>query len=109
MPLNCGARKAVHSLPKKVGQNIKDKNRDKRVRDGDLSQGGSREGGQVSKHQEALSLAGLWGSFGISQGNITIRKKKKNAQNTRLTSTTSGEVAQRLASATSKRGLDREV
>ena len=32
-----------------------------RVRDGDLSQGVSREGGEVSKHQETLSLAGLWG------------------------------------------------
>ena len=28
-------RKAVHSLQKEVGQNIKDKKRDKRVRDGD--------------------------------------------------------------------------
>ena len=30
-------RKAAHSLRKEVGQNIKDKKRDKRVRDGDLS------------------------------------------------------------------------
>ena len=33
-------RKAAHSLRKKVGQNIKDKKREKRVRDGDLSWGG---------------------------------------------------------------------
>lgn len=30
-------RKAAHSLQKEVGQNIKDKKRDRRVRDGDLS------------------------------------------------------------------------
>ena len=41
-------RKAAHSLPKEVGQNIKDKKRDKRVRDRDLSWGGSRERGEVS-------------------------------------------------------------
>ena len=34
---------------------------------------------------------------------------KQNPQNRRLTATASGEVAQRLASATSKRGLDREA
>ena len=33
--------------------------KDERVRDGDPSWGESRE--EVSKHQEALSLAGLWG------------------------------------------------
>ena len=41
-------RKAAHSLWKKVGQNIKDKKRDKRIRDEDLSWRGSREGGEVS-------------------------------------------------------------
>ena len=44
-----------------VSQSEKDKKRDKRVRDGDPSWGGSHEGGEVSKHQETLSLAGLWG------------------------------------------------
>ena len=39
---------------------MKDKKRDRRVRDGDPSWGGSREG-EVSKHQKTLSLAGLWG------------------------------------------------
>ena len=52
-------RKAAHSLQKEVGQNIKDKKRDERVRDGDPPQGGSYE--EVSKHQETLSLVGLWG------------------------------------------------
>ena len=60
-------------LRKEVGQNVKDKKRDKRVRDGDSSQGGSRKR-EVSKHQETLSLVGLWG-FGISEGNRTGRKK----------------------------------
>ena len=37
-----------------------DKKRNKRVRDGDLFQGGCHEG-EVSKQQETLSQAGLWG------------------------------------------------
>ena len=51
------------------------------------------------------------GSFGISEGNITGRKKinTKNPQMTCLTTTPSGEVAQTLASATSKWGLNREA
>ena len=49
------------------------------------------------------------GSFGISEGNITGRKKKKNPQNMHLTATPSREVAQMLVLATSDRGLDREV
>ena len=35
--------------------------RETRVRDGDLSWGGSRKGGDVSTQQETLSQAGLWG------------------------------------------------
>ena len=43
------------------------------------------------------------GSFGISNGNTTGRKKKeRKPQITHLTTTPSGEVAQELASATSK-------
>ena len=53
-------RKAAHSLQKEVGQNVTDKKRDRRVREGDPSWGGSREGGEVSNHQETL-LPGLWG------------------------------------------------
>ena len=52
-------RKTAHYLLKEVGQNKKDKKRDKRVRDRDPSWGGSHEG-EVSKHQETLSPAGLW-------------------------------------------------
>jgi len=40
--------KASQSLQKDVGQNIKDKSRDKRFRDGDPSWGWSCEGGEVS-------------------------------------------------------------
>ena len=50
---------------------IKDKKRNKRIRDRDPSQGGSHE--EVYKQQETLSLACLRGSFGISEGNITGR------------------------------------
>ena len=50
------------------------------------------------------------GSFGISEGNITRRKHTHtHTQIMGLTATPSGEVAQLLTSATSKRGLDREV
>ena len=52
-------RKAAHSLQREVGQNIKDKQRDKRVRDKDPFQEGSHEGEEVSKHQETLSPAGM--------------------------------------------------
>ena len=44
---------------------------------------------------------GSVGSFGISEGNITGREKKKNPQITHLTTTASGEVAQKLVSTSS--------
>ena len=47
------------------------------------------------------------GSFGISEGNILVGHTKKT-QITSLTATPSREVAQTLASITSKRGLTRE-
>ena len=50
-----------HPIQKEVRQNIKDKKRDKRVRDGNPSWVGSHEGGEVSKQQEILSPADLWG------------------------------------------------
>ena len=49
------------------------------------------------------------GSFGISEGNITRRGKKKNPENRCLTTTASGDVAQKPASTTSEWGLDREA
>ena len=46
------------------------------------------------------------GSFGISEGNITGRKKKKKNQNMRPTATGNREIAQTLVSAASEQGLD---
>ena len=54
---------AARCLRKEVGQNIKDKKRDKRGRDGDPSQEESLKR-EVSKHQETLSPVGLWGVLG---------------------------------------------
>ena len=68
-----GTIKAANCLQKEVGQNIKDKKRDKRVRDRGPFWGRSHKRGEVSKHQETLSLVGLY--FGISKGNITGRKR----------------------------------
>ena len=51
-------RKAAHCLRKEVGQNIKDKKRDKRAKDRDPSGKGVLIE-EVSKHQETLTLAGL--------------------------------------------------
>ena len=51
-------RKAAHCLRKEVGQNIKDKKRDKRARDGDPSWKGVLIE-EVSKHQETLTLEAL--------------------------------------------------
>ena len=39
---------------------MKDKKRDKRGRDGDLSREGSLKKREVSKHQETLLPVGLW-------------------------------------------------
>ena len=85
-------RKSALFLQKEIEQNIKDKKRDKRVRDG-------TPGNPLS--------CGSVGSFGISEGNITGRKKKKKQKqkNTCLTITPSGEVAQTLGSR--KQGLNR--
>ena len=69
-------RKAAHCLWKEVGQNIKDKKRDKRCRDWDPSWEGSLKKREVSKHQETLSLGGSVASLGISEGKITGRKNK---------------------------------
>ena len=68
-------RKAAHCLQKEVGQNIKDKKRDKRGGDGDPSQEGSLKKREVSKHQETLT-SGSVVSLGISEGNRTGRINK---------------------------------
>ena len=67
-------RKAAHCLQKEVGQNIKDKKRDKNVRDGDPSRGGSHETRSFQTPGNPLSGSSV-GIFGISESNITRRKK----------------------------------
>ena len=91
----------------KEGRTKYKRQRDKRVRDRDLSWGRSREG-EVSKQQKTLSPASLWGVLDV-RGQHNWEEKKKNPQNIHLTTTPSGEAAQRHASTTSKQGLDREV
>jgi len=69
-------RKAVHCLQEEVGQNAKDKRRDKRGRDRDPS----REG-RLKKERSFQTLGntlsgGSVVSLGISEGKITGRKNK---------------------------------
>ena len=54
-------QKEAHSLQKGGKTKYKRQKRHIRVRDGGLFQGGSHEGGEVSKQQETLSSVGLWG------------------------------------------------
>ena len=65
--------------------------------DGDLSWGGSCEGGEVSKHKETLSPVGLWGVLYLrGQHNQEEKQQQQNPQNMGLITTPSGEVAQTL-------------
>ena len=68
-------RKAAHHLWKEVGQNIKDKKRDKRARDGDPSREGSLNRGNFQTLGNPLT-GRSGGSFRISEGNLTGRKCK---------------------------------
>ena len=68
-------RKAAHHLQKEVGQNIKDKKRNKRARDGDLSREGSHNRGSFQTPGNLLT-GGSGGSFRILEGNLTGRKNK---------------------------------
>ena len=65
-------RKAAHCLQKEVGQNIKDKKRDKRAKDGDLSREGSLNRGSFQTTGNPRT-GGSGGSFWISEGNLTGR------------------------------------
>ena len=71
-----GTQKSSPLSWKEVGQKIKDKKRDKRVRDGDLSPEGSLNRGEVCKTPGNLLTGGSGESFWISEGNITRRKNK---------------------------------
>ena len=68
-------RKAAHCLWKEVGQNIKDKKRDKRAGDGDPSREGSPNRGSFQTPGNPPT-GGSGGSFRISEGNLTGRKNK---------------------------------
>ena len=68
--------KAAHCLQKEDGQNIKDKKRDKRGRDGDLSQEGSIKKERSFQTPGNTLTGGSVASLGISEGNINRRKNK---------------------------------
>ena len=69
-------RKTAHCLRKEVGQDIKDKKRDKRARDRDLSREGSLNRGSFQTPGNPPT-GGSGGSFRISEGNLTGRKINK--------------------------------
>ena len=69
-------RKAAHHLRKEVGKNIKDKKRDKRGRDGDLSREGSLKKERSFQTPENTLTGESMVSLGTSEGNITRRKNK---------------------------------
>ena len=83
-----------HQVPRKAaglfkrGQNIQDKRRDERVRDGDLSWGGSDEVGEVS-HSRKPSQRRVGGKFWNlrRQHNREKKKTRKTPQNIPLTTT----------------------
>ena len=98
-------RKAAHSLQKEVGQNIEGKKRDNRVRDWRpiLQRELWRRSFQITGNPVTGRSVG---SFGISEGNITRKrkKKKKSPQIMCLTTTPRGEVDQTLESVTGGAG-----
>ena len=94
-----GTQKGHQTLQKEVGQNIKDKNRDKRVWDGDPSQGGSREGGDFQTPENPLT-----GGYVSLRGKHNQEEKKTSPRITCLTATPSGEVAQTLGLSPASRG-----
>ena len=65
-------RKAAHCLQKEVGQNIKDKKRDKRAKDGDPSREGSLNRGSFQTPGNPRT-GRLEGSFWILEGNLNGR------------------------------------
>ena len=69
-------RKAAHSLRKEVGQNIKDRNRDKRFRDGDLTWGESVKE-EKFPHSRKPSHRWVCGEFCNLRGKHNWEKKKK--------------------------------
>ena len=70
-------RKAAHFLRKEVGQNVKDKKRDKRVRDGDPSREGRLNRGSFQTTGNPLT-GGSGGSSRILEGILARRKNKQS-------------------------------
>ena len=102
--------KGAHSLQKEVGQNIKDKKRDKRVRDGNPPGVGVVK--EKFPNSRKPSHRQVYGEFWNLRGQHNWEKTHTHThtpQNTHLTTTASKEVAQRLTSTTSEQEMDREA
>ena len=102
-------RKAACSLQKEIGQNIKNKKRDKRVRNGDHPRKGvitEEKFPNTRKPSHSWVCGEFWNLRG--QHNRESWKKNKKPPNMHLTATPSREVAQKFASTTMKWGLNRE-
>ena len=69
-------RKAAHCLQEEVGQNIKDKKRDERGRDGDPFGEGSLKRERNFQTPGNTLIGKSVVSLGTSEGNITRRKNK---------------------------------
>ena len=106
-------QKAAHSLLMEIGQNIKDKKKDK-----ELGMGTHTREGVVKEemfpnrrrcfqpwHQQVCGE--FWSLRG--QHNWEEKRKQNKTQTRHLTTTASGKVAQMLAFATSKQGLNRDA
>ena len=102
-----GTIKAAHFFKKKIGQNIKEKKRDKSVRDGHPP----GEGFMEQKFPSTGKPSHWWvcGEFWNLREQHNWEGKKKNPQSTVLTTTPSRKVAQTFVSVISECGLNREA
>ena len=101
-------RKAAHSFQKEVEQNAKDRERKDLGMETCPGEGVMKE--EKFPHIRNPVHRRVCGDFWNLRGQHNWGKKKnKQTQNMCLTSTANGEVAQKLTTATSERGLGREV
>ena len=77
-------RKAAHCLQKEVGENIKDKKRDKRGRDRTPSWEGSLKKERSFQTPGNTPAAESVASLGSTEGNVTGRKNKQIIKTNRL-------------------------
>ena len=102
-----GTQKGSPSLWKEVEQNIRERKKDKRIRDGDLSLGRKLWRRRNFQTVGNPLTGGSVGSFGNSEGNITGRKKKPTEYapncNCQWASSPEAHIHHQ------QRGLDREV